>query len=696
MNIMKTKKLSSRLVLWSVMILVILNLISAICMGFLIGWDMKKKQDAYLQQATVSAQKQVEQFLDKYTAVTSLLANNGQMRNVVAVGTKQTPLNTAPEFAQVVTIMQESMEAQPDILGMGFGSIQEDNIYTQNGTRLDLYLSERPYFSVATTKEVTITEPYVDSATGKMCVSIASPIMNDTTVTGILIVDLNLEQVSAFLEEMSFGESGHLMLLSEDNIIMGYETQDTIGKKFEDVGISGDILDQLNAPTGKLTKYQLNGEAKLAMMVQLPDTGWKLVVGMSSAEYHYQTFQAVLFLSLLLLAGTIIVAVFLRTIIVKKLRPISEINEGLKQMSQGNLHISIAHAGEDEVGQMADSMRTCVHTLWSYVHEIDTTMEKLAAGDLTTEPRVQFKGDFIHIQHSITSFVHRLTELMSGIYEASVQVSAGSEQVASGSQALAQGATEQASAVQELAASITDISNAVEHNTQMAMDANRGASKVNEDIAESGNKMRQSLDAMKEISDTSGEIGKIIKTIADIAFQTNILALNAAVEAARAGQAGKGFAVVADEVRNLATKTDQASKNTTVLIQKSLDAVKHGTQSMNETAHFMESVVSEAQKLTETFNNIANASKEQATSIEQITVGVDQISSVVQTNSATAEQSAAASEELSTQAQTLKKLVSQFQLQHVLQEQQQSPLDYNPVEDDARTTVTTSNVFSKY
>ena len=184
-------------------------------------------------------------------------------------------------------------------------------------------------------------------------------------------------------------------------------------------------------------------------------------------------------------------------------------------------------------------------------------------------------------------------------------------------------------------------------------------------MLESNEQMAQMIDSMREISQSSSEIGKIIKTIEDIAFQTNILALNAAVEAARAGNAGKGFAVVADEVRNLASKSAEASKNTATLIERSMGLVEKGTKIAGTTAQYLSDAVEGVNEVVELVQKISKATIEQANSFSQVTSGMDQISSVVQTNSATAEQSAAASEELSGQAQMMKQMVGQFKIRDV-------------------------------
>ncbi len=363
-----------------------------------------------------------------------------------------------------------------------------------------------------------------------------------------------------------------------------------------------------------------------------------------------------------ILAG-VTISIFMGYRVAKSLsKPINEMALAAERISEGHLDVEITYVSRDEVGSLAKSLKSAAATLQLYVRDISENLGMMASGDMTAEITQEYVGDFAPIKEALVQISDGLNKALSSIHVSADQVNSGAENVSGGAQLLAQGATEQASTVEELAASTSEVSGKIREN---AANVKAMSGHIDETIAHVSNgtqKMKEMLSAMNAISSSSGEIGKIIKVIDDIAFQTNILALNAAVEAARAGEAGKGFAVVADEVRNLASKSADAAKQTTALIEGSISNVQNGSELANQTALALEEITQKVQLVGDTIQKIDRASAEQAAAIQQISSGVDQVSSVVQTNSATAEESAAASEELSAQSDMLNNLVANFKL----------------------------------
>ncbi len=370
---------------------------------------------------------------------------------------------------------------------------------------------------------------------------------------------------------------------------------------------------------------------------------------------------------MLVVIGVSIIALIIGSLVVTRLitAPVHELDEVSGKIAAGDLDLEIRYDSKDELGALARNVNKTVLRLkdyTAYIDEITKVIGDLADGELTIHLNCDYAGEFAKIKAALEHISDSVNDTMTRIHEASDQVSSGSDQVASAAQAQSQGATEQASSVQEIAATINEISANVNKNAQRAKEAGEQASATAVELEHGKQQMSSMTEAMTQIDSSANEISKIIKTIEDIAFQTNILALNAAVEAARAGTAGKGFAVVADEVRNLASKSAEASKNTAALIGATIKAVKDGAEIADETAASFEKITRMSEESAAIVVEIAKASQEQAAAVSQVMVGIDQISSVVQTNSATAEQTAASSEELSGQAQVLKSLVSKFKL----------------------------------
>ena len=380
----------------------------------------------------------------------------------------------------------------------------------------------------------------------------------------------------------------------------------------------------------------------------------------SSSLYKTATYMMTAVIIAIIFVGVIFSFVIVRLIKI----PISEIENAAIKMAEGDLDVEISYTAKDELGVLAAQVRRLLRKLQVILDDENKFLAKMAEGDFTVDSicEEEYTGGFHPLLVSFRSIAEKLNDTMLQISQSASQVANEAEEVSSGAQTLAQGSTEQASSVEELAATINEISNRVNQNAENARQVNDTAGSVSTKMNVSNEKMQQMMQAMGDISNCSSEIGKIIKTIEDIAFQTNILALNAAVEAARAGSAGKGFAVVADEVRSLASKSAEASKDTAALIENSLKAVENGTQIADETAQSLVLAVNDVNEMTGIIGQISEASSNQADAISQIMMGIDQISSVVQTNSATAEESAAASQEMSSQSQLMKSLVEKFKL----------------------------------
>lgn len=346
-------------------------------------------------------------------------------------------------------------------------------------------------------------------------------------------------------------------------------------------------------------------------------------------------------------------------------QPVTELEQAARAMAKGEFSaVRVAYDSKDELGSLAGDIRSMVKTLTDVLQNETYILNEMAEGNFSvhSERDEYYIGEFEQLMRSMKKINRGLSELLLQISRSADNVAAGSEQVSSGSQNLAQGTTEQAASVEELTGMMSEISDQAYRNSRDAREASEKAQMVKENATESSRSMQEMVKAMAEISGKSDEIRKIVKTIEDFSFQTNILALNAAVEAARAGDRGKGFSVVANEVRSLANQSSAASKSTAALIQSSLQAVENGRKIANETDNALAEVVSGIDNVSELLFHITDASSKQFDANRQVTENINLISEVVQTNSATAEECAAASEELASQAQLLKELVSHFKL----------------------------------
>lgn len=528
--------------------------------------------------------------------------------------------------------------------------------------------------------EPYIMDPYVYELMGKniMMISIIAPLWDaQGEFLGVCGVDVALDKMQEQLLISTDYKSVHLVALAEDGtILVDSADNTTVGKTASEVGyhtMNTDAQKFSNMPIGDrssraLIKARKNyGTKRGGVCVTIPltvndKTHWTLHMTVNGMEFYGPIIEGAGKLTFLVLVFGFLLLRSMNRIIRRALDPIQVITEEAGKLEAGDLNIHIDIQSNDELGRLAQAFNHISIIINNYVNDISEQLSQMAENNMDINITQDYIGDFIPIQVSIEKISESLNETLHEIVVSADEVSASSENVSSGAQILSDGAAEQASAIDQLAASIESLSQDVSANAQDAQTANNFVSEVNRHIDESNKKMEHLIQAMSEISHSSGEIEKIVKTIEDIAAQTNLLSLNASIEASRAGMAGKGFAVVANEIRELAAKSAQAVNQTASLIATSQEAVENGMNIADNTAKSLMTVVKGSEKILFSVEKISNASQNQKEVLEQITTNVDSISNVVQSNSSFAQNSAATSAELSDQSKRLHELVNRFHL----------------------------------
>ena len=530
------------------------------------------------------------------------------------------------------------------------------------------------FYTPLKNKKATWMEPYFNANINKTIISYVSPVyLQSGKDFGVLGVDFDFAYLNKLLDEHQKYHEKECFLLNADGKIL-FHPDYTEGENFGEI-LGGKYKKVLAEILNKEEGYVNEGSAKNAVLLgyHALSNGWKIVITPSHKAIYgdIEILKNTLFIFIsVYLLFMLALSVILGN---RQARPILSLTKSVKKLSEGSLDEEIKVRSKNEIGALAKGLRQLVGQLKEYrlyIQEITDSLNEMQDGNLDIRLKNEYTGEFTKIKVALLDLSDKLTGLIGNIRISSDQVSSSAENVSAGAQNLTRGSMEQASSIEELSATINDISDRIRKNAENAAKANQAAATGQEEILKSDGQMQDMKASMNRINEKSAEISKIIKTIDDIAFQTNILALNAAIEAARAGEAGKGFAVVADEVRNLAQKSAEAAKDTTVLIDDTVKAVEQGSRLADSTAKSLHEVVNGQKELSILISEIASASDEQANAVSQVTTGIDQISSVVQTNSATAEESSASSSELNDQARNLREQISRFRLRRLEEDEE--------------------------
>ena len=639
----------------------------AICM---VAWTIMSSKEKELTLESKAASNQLTAFIDQYTRGVEQLAVNPDIIHIMNEIKPGDDIQKAEKMDAVMEYLIDIANTDTEnVMAVWLSDLDASALAQSDGfvSDADWDITGRGWYGCITEKKTILTAPYIDSSTGKMILSAASPVYDDATgnVLGAVGMDISLDHMTDIMRSYKIGRNGYILLLSENGTFLYHPQNEYIQKNVKDVNLSQNVVNAITSKSSEFLRYKADGVTKYGYVELVGDTGYLVLSSLPLSEYYAILIAMVISLIVLFAVGILLIALSIRKSAANLTKPILALNHTAQQLAAGNLDVCLEVTSDDEIGELGESIGKTVSRLKEYIIYIDETAEVLAQiadGKLRIALKNDYVGEFQKIKTALINISSAMNHVMEGINASSGRVSVGASELANASQMLAESAELQAASVEELAATTNSVADHVEESHRDAEASAKETAKVTAMIEQNQEKMTRMMDAMEEIRQTSQQVVGIIQTIEEIADQTNLLSLNASIEAARAGEAGKGFAVVADEIGKLALESAKAASSTRNLIELSMEEISKGNNIATDAMTALKESVSAVDHVNEMIKNTARNSAIQAESMEQLRIGIDEIARGIQDNSAASQETSATSDELATQADLLNKMVQKFEL----------------------------------
>ena len=617
----------------------------------------------------------IDEYVSSAEEYVSAFALSGEVRQLLLDPDNPRLLARAQQYTQNFANLKGIFEglyiATPETYVLTHTSQGAIGITTRSGDSLKSFQD-----TILATRELTNSGIMKSPGTGSMIISMYSPIFEDQRCIGYVGAGVYASRLMDALLNLAIKglpNSEYVFLNVDTGVYLYHEDEALLNTETTDAGYQ-EILQRIRADgSTQASTHSYRDEGGVNQLVvykYLRDRGWVFMVRNNAAQVYASVTTVRVLVGALCAAMAAAVILVTLLILRREGRELIAVERAIGRLGDLNLsadeELAVFYGRSDEIGMIAQTTHRVCAALRETIDDVSRILGQMAGGDFTVDVeknQALYIGDFQTLSESLKSIRANLTSVIRDISLVAGQVDASADRVSSGAQALSQGTVEQAASITGLVSNVTEITSQLQTSTVRCGSASDLVAKATGYADEADTKMAQLLTATHNIDQSSAQIGTIIKTIEDIAFQTNILALNAAVEAARAGAAGKGFAMVADEVRNLAAKSAQAAQNTNTLINRSIQDVKTGTESTDLAVSAMQVIGDCISSIKALMDEIAAASVQQSEMIVLVENGIKEISAVVQANSSAAEKSAAVSKELSGQARTLNGLIGRFRVE---------------------------------